>query len=148
MWTFSFGVMPFPSKDIRHWSKHTTTLFHVKILSWQTLLPFQILKYSIHLIQKGVTMSCDNVLPHIVVQTFESLRQPHFRQWSIFTRRPKLVSSDYGPLQSLKCGLRGHYFASNYEEKEVMHVWQVAQSKEQFSEDIQKLVDRCTKCVE
>jgi hypothetical protein len=51
----------------------------------------------------------------------------------------------FGPLKGT---LRGHHFASDQEFKEVVHAWLFTQPKTFFfSEGIQKLVSRWTKCV-
>ena len=60
-----------------------------------------------------------------------------------------LASSDFHLFGLLKDALRGRHFASDRQAKEAMRVWLIIQPKTLFfSEAIQKLVNRWTKCVE
>ena len=62
--------------------------------------------------------------------------------------RPDLAPSDYHLFRLLKEALRGRQFTSDLEVKEAVHAWLAAQPKTFFSEDIRKLVQRWTKCIE
>ena len=99
------------------------------------------------LLSKSVVLLHDNACPHTTAHSVETLRKFKFKVKAHPLYSPDLAPSDYHLFGSLKEVLRGRRFISNQEVKEGVHAWLSAQPKT-FSEDIRKLVQRWTKCVE
>jgi hypothetical protein len=97
-------------------------------------------------LSKGVALLHDNACPYTAAHTVETLRHLNFE---VLKHPP--YSPDW-PLRTTTClvhskTLRGRHFANDQELKEVVHAWLVTQPKTFFSDRIQKLVSRWTKCV-
>jgi histone-lysine N-methyltransferase SETMAR len=99
------------------------------------------------LLSKGVALLHDNARPHTAAHTVETLRHLNSEVLEHPPYSPDLTRSDYHLFGPLRDALRGRHFANDKELKEVVHAWLVTQPKTFFSEGIQKLVSRWTKCV-
>ena len=100
------------------------------------------------LLSEGVLLLHDNARPHTAAHTIQTLQKLHFEVLEHPPYSPDLAPSDYHLFGPLKDALRGRCFATDQQVKEAVHMWLNAQQKTFFSEGIEKLVQRWTKCIE
>ena len=100
------------------------------------------------LLSRGVILLHDNARPHSAARTIEALQQMKFEVMEHPPYSPDLAPSDFHLFGPLKEELRGRHFSSDQEVKDAVHQWLSSQPKSFFSEGINALVRRWTKCIE
>ena len=100
------------------------------------------------LLLKKVLLLHDNARPHTASQTVETINHLGFEVLERPAYSSDLAPSDYHLFGPLKNALRGRQFCTDKEVQEAVHKWLRDQPKTFFLEEIHKLVDCWTKCIE
>lgn len=100
------------------------------------------------LLSRGVILLHDNARPHSAAKTLETLQELRFEVLEHPPYSPDLAPSDFHLFGPLKEALRGRRFSSDEEVKDAVHEWLSSMPNSFFSEGIQQLVHRWTKCLD
>ena len=105
----------------------------------------EICKKRREMLSKKVLLHHNNARPHTAAATVETVQQLGFILLQHHPYSPDLAPSNYHIF--LKEVLHGRRFTSDEEVKEAVHTWLREQPKSFFSAGIQKLVEKCNKCI-
>ena len=96
---------------------------------------------------KGVLFLQDNAPAHKSLISMNMIRDLKFEILEHPPYSPDLAPSDYYLFPQLKKSLRGQKFSSNKEVIEAVESWFAEQEETFFLRGLQKLQDRCNKCI-